>query len=60
MNQAKAGITYKSGDITGLCEAIVKVYETPKCYATNGLIFAEKHDWDIIANDLLKLYAELS
>lgn len=59
ITKAKAGITYTAGEIDVLCKNIIRAHEASDKYRSNALFFAKEHDWSVMADQTLRIYAEI-
>jgi len=59
LTKSKAGTTYTEGDRKDLCKKMIKTYEESDRYRSNALHFAKEHDWSVVADRTLRIYAEL-
>lgn len=59
LTKSKAGTIYHKGDVEELCRKMIKTYEESDWYRNNALRFAKEHDWSVVADKVLKIYANL-
>ena len=57
LTKSKAGITYSKGDIEDLCKKMIKIYEETDKYRSNALHFAKEHDWSVVTEQVIRIYA---
>jgi len=54
---SKAGMLYKLGDIQDLCAKVKYVYEHKEDFTYEALQFAKEHDWTVITDQIMQVYA---
>jgi len=59
LTKSKAGITYTEGDVKDLCRKMIETYEECDRYRSNALRFAKEHDWSVVADRVLRIYAQI-
>lgn len=57
--KSKAGVLYKMGDTKDLTKKLCKAYEEGENYARHGLLFSKKNDWSVVADQVLRIYAQI-
>ena len=58
--KSKAGMLYTLGDTEDLFSKMIAVFERKDTYKSQALIFAKKHDWSVVADKVLDVYALIS
>jgi glycosyltransferase involved in cell wall biosynthesis len=58
LSASKAGKIYKVGDVQDLYGTITAVYEHKDEFKCNALQFAKEHDWAIVADQIMRIYAD--
>jgi glycosyltransferase involved in cell wall biosynthesis len=59
LTKSNAGEIYAVGDVEALCKKMIRTYEESEKYRDNAINFAKEHDWSVVADRVLKLYANL-
>jgi len=53
---SKAGVTYNIGDLEDLSKKLMKTFEERGIYKKNALLFANEHDWSVVAEQVIRIY----
>ncbi|MFX0184211.1 MAG: glycosyltransferase family 4 protein [Candidatus Hodarchaeota archaeon] len=59
LTESIAGTIFTEGDTEDLIKKAVKTYEESDKYRNNALQFARAHDWPIVADRVLRIYAQI-
>ena len=59
LTKSKAGMLYTGGSVEDLCKKMTKTYEEGDKYRAEALEFAKEHDWSTVANQVLRIYAQI-
>lgn len=57
LTKSKVGIIYNKGDIENLYKKMIRIYEEKDKYKHNAIHFAKEHDWSVISDQVMQIYA---
>lgn len=60
LSESEAGALYKLGDKQALVQKIGNIYENHARYASNAWNFAKKHDWTVVADQIMNIYGQIA
>ncbi len=58
--KSKGGTTYDAGNIDDLSQKMIKTLMERAKYSNNGITFASKSDWSIVAENMSKVYTRIA
>lgn len=59
LHRSNAGRLYKTGNIGDLYAKMMTTYEYRDGFKRNALSFAREHDWSVVADRVLRIYAQI-
>jgi len=57
LNKSKAGITFHIRDLKDLSKKMIRIYEERDRYKNDAIYFAKEHDWSVVAEQVMHIYA---